>query len=90
MEKIKLFTNDTYLILEFLYENKSRDNLVRLTQTEISEVLDMHRGKINTNFKSLIENGYLEQIKGHNGKYVLTNQAIKTIEIFRKANNIKD
>ena len=90
MEKIELFTNELYLILSFLYDNKGKDNLVRITQTEISEVLDVYRGRVNSHFKTLIENGYLIQEKGRNGKYYLTNQGVKTVEIFRKANNIKD
>ena len=87
MANIDILTNKTYSVLSFLYENKDEDNLVKITQTELSEKVGINRTLINSIFKSLSDNGYIEQDKTRVGRYYLTNTAIKVVEDFKKLLN---
>ena len=84
MANIDILTNKTYSVLSFLYENKDEDNLVKITQTELSEKVGINRTLINSIFKSLSDNGYIEQDKTRVGRYYLTDEAIKVVCMFRK------
>lgn len=87
MANIDILTNKTYSVLSFLYENKDEDNLVKITQTELSEKVGINRTLINSIFKSLSDNGYIEQDKTRVGRYYLTDTAIKVVEDFKKLHN---
>ena len=87
MANIDILTNKTYSVLSFLYENKDEDNLVKITQTELSEKVGINRTLINSIFKSLSDNGYIEQDKTRVGRYYLTDIAIKVVEDFKKLHN---
>ena len=47
MSSIDTFTNDNFRVLSYLYDNKNKDNLVKITQTELSKELALSRGTIN-------------------------------------------
>lgn len=81
-----IFTNEKYRVLSYLYDNKDNKNLVKITQTELCEELDLSRSTINTIFKILKENDYLLHDETRVGRYYLTDRAINTIRLFRKAN----
>ena len=85
MPNIDIFTNKTYRVLSFLYDNKDNENLVKITQTELSEKVGINRTLINSIFKSLSENEYIRQDKTHVGRYYLTDDAVRTVEMFRKS-----
>ena len=87
MANIDILTNKTYSVLSYLYENKDTDNLVKITQTELSEKIGINRTLINSIFKILSDNGYIEQDKTRVGRYYLTNIAIKVVEDFKKLHN---
>ena len=80
MANLHSLTNSNFKLLYYLYEKKDADNLVRITQTEISEDLCLNRGTVNEIFKSLKENGFLIHDKTRIGRYYLTDEAIKVIE----------
>ena len=84
MPNIDIFTNKTYRVLSFLYDNKDNENLVKITQTELSEDLGINRTLINSIFKSLSENEYIRQDKARVGRYYLTDTAIQVVEDFKK------
>lgn len=85
MPNIDIFTNKTYIVLSYLYDKKDNENLIRITQTELSENLGINRTLINSIFKSLSENEYIRQDKTHVGRYYLTDDAVRTVEMFRKS-----
>ena len=79
-----VLTNDNYLILFYLYNNKDKDQLIKVTQSELAEIMGYSRPTINASFKVLKEAGYLIHDKTRVGRYYLTNDAIELIETFKK------
>lgn len=84
MSSIDTFTNDKFRVLSYLYDNKNKDNLVKITQTELSKELALSRGTINSIFKQLKEKGYLIHDDSRVGRYYLTDTAVNVVEVFRK------
>lgn len=85
MSKIDSLVNTNFKILSYLFDRKDKDNLVRITQTEISKDLELNRGTVNKCFASLMENGYLIHDESRVGRYYLTKDGVKTVELFRKS-----
>ena len=85
MPKVDSLVNNNFRILAYMFDRKDKDNLVRITQTEISEDLEFNRGTVNKCFASLIENGYLKHDETRVGRYYLTEYGVKTVELFRKS-----
>ena len=83
MVKLESLTNNNFKLLLYLYDKKDADNLIRITQTEISEDLCLNRGTVNDIFKSLKENGFLVHDKTRIGRYYITDEAVKVIELFK-------
>ena len=83
MVKLESLTNNNFKLLLYLYDKKDADNLIRITQTEISEDLCLNRGTVNDIFKSLKENGFLVHDKTRIGRYYITDEAVKVIELLK-------
>lgn len=86
--KMQTFTNDNYRLLKFLYDNQTvvlDKKIIPLTQTQISEQLDISKGKTNTIFKELIDSGFL--IQEVRGKYILSDSASVIIKGIMKLEN---
>ena len=84
MSSIDTFTNDNFRVLSYLYDNKNKDNLVKITQTELSKELALSRGTINSIFKQLKEQDYLIHDDSRVGRYYLTGKAVNVVKMFRK------
>lgn len=84
MPNPSVLTNDNYLILFYLYKNKDKDKLIKVTQGELAEIMGYSRPTINTAFKTLKEAGYLIHDRTRVGRYYLTDDAIELIETFKK------
>ena len=84
MSSIDTFTNDNFRVLSYLYDNKNKDNLVKITQTELSKELVLSRGTINAIFKQLKEQDYLIHDDSRVGRYYITDKAVNVVEMFRK------
>ena len=52
MSNVENFTNTKFQILSYLYDIKDRNNLVKITQSEIVEEFDLSRGTVNSIFKN--------------------------------------
>lgn len=85
MADIRILTNNTYRILEYMYHNRDKNNQVIITQSEISENLGLNKSTVNIMIKSLKENGYITQNENHVGRYGLTETGVKTVYLFRKS-----
>ena len=83
MVKLESLTNNNFKLLLYLYDKKDADNLIRITQTEISEDLCLNRGTVNDIFKSLKENGFLVHDNTRIGRYYITDEAVKVIELLK-------
>lgn len=83
MVKLESLTNNNFKLLLYLYDKKDADNLIRITQTEISEDLCLNRGTVNDIFKTLKENGFLVHDKTRIGRYYITDEAVKVIELLK-------
>ena len=85
MAKVESLVNTNFKVLAYLFDRKDNDNLVRITQTEISKDLNLNRGTVNKSFASLMGNGYLIHDESRVGRYYLTSDGVKTVELFRKS-----
>lgn len=84
MSNIEFFTNSNFKVLSYLYENKDKENLVKITQEEIGTALNMNRTTVNYIMKKLKEKGYIVHDESKVGRYYLTDKAIKIVEPFKK------
>ena len=84
MSNIEFFTNSNFKVLSYLYENKDKENLVKITQEEIGMALNMNRTTVNYIMKKLKEKGYIIHDESKVGRYYLTEEAIKIVEPFKK------
>ena len=84
MSNIEFFTNSNFKVLSYLYENKDKENLVKITQEEIGTALNMNRTTVNYIMKKLKEKGYIIHDESKVGRYYLTDEAIKIVEPFKK------
>ena len=85
MADIKILTNNTNRVLSYLFDKKDRNNLVVVTQNEVSKDLDLNKTTVNTIMRNLKENGYITQDENHVGRYSLTDAGVKTVSLFRKS-----
>ena len=75
--RIDLFLNDSYKILNLLYENQTvvlDKTVVPLTQSEIANELGMSKAKVNSLIGQLQNEEYVSLVT--RGKYVLSEKAI--------------
>lgn len=87
MINLNLFTNDTYKLLKFLYDNQiqvKEDYYVVLSQQEIADILRYSKLKTNNIMKDLRKNDFITTFNNKRGKYVLTNKGYKVIEILER------
>ena len=84
---IEMFVNDTYNVLSYLYGKMDSTYLIKITQSEIANDLNLSRVTINGIFKQLKENKFLIHDDSRIGRYYLTEKAVLTIKLF---NDIKD
>lgn len=84
MANPEILTTDNFKVLACLYDNKDKNNVVKITQGEVSEIVGISRVTINFIFKALREANYLVMDKEHVGRYVLTDDAVKAVELLRK------
>lgn len=83
--RIDLFLNDSYKILNLLYENQTvvlDKTVVPLTQSEIANELGMSKAKVNSLIGQLQNEEYVSLAT--RGKYVLSEKAILLIESMRR------
>ena len=84
MADLSVLVNDNFRVLAWLYDNKNENNLVKVTQQELSESIGLSRPTVNMIFSKLKESGYLVHDNTRVGRYSLTEEAVKVIEFFRK------
>ena len=83
--RIDLFLNDSYKILNLLYENQTvvlDKKVVPLTQSEIANELGMSKAKVNSLIGQLQNEEYVSLAT--RGKYVLSEKSILLIESMRR------
>lgn len=88
MNPIDCFTNTNYQVLSCLYDHLGRNNISHITQREISDEVGLCLSFVNERIQELVKSGYVIIDKEHRGRYVLTERAVKCIEIFRQTNDI--
>ena len=71
MINLNLFTNDTYKLLKFLYDNQiqvKEDYYVVLSQQEIADILRYSKLKTNNIMKDLRKNDFITTFNNKRGK----------------------
>ena len=84
MANIDALTNSHFKVLSYLYDIKDRDNLVRITQAEVSKELNLSKPTMNNIFKVLKENDYIVHDDTRVGCYYITDEGIRIIRLFRR------
>lgn len=87
MINLNLFTNDTYKLLKFLYDNQiqaKEDYYVVLSQQEIADILHYSKLKTNNIMKDLRNNNFITTFNNKRGKYMITNKGYRVIEILEE------
>ena len=81
------FTNDKYKILKFLYDNQiqvKNDKYIALSQQEIADMTHFSKNKTNKIIQELRKNGFIDSFNNIKGKYIITKNGNKIIEIVEK------
>lgn len=87
--KLNFFANDRFKLLTTLLDNQIKaDNewIIPMNQQGIADTVGFSKLKTNKLLNDLINNGYVIKYNGKNGKYQLTEQAIKAIHLMKKNN----
>lgn len=78
----EFFVNDKYRVLECMANRQisvNNEQVVKLSQQEIADILHFTKTKVNTIIDELKSNGYIVQISPR-GKYTLTEKANSEIK----------
>lgn len=84
---LKIFTNDIYKTLKCLYDNQIKiknEKYIVLSQEEISKLVHFSKNKTNKIIQELKKNKFIDSYNNVKGKYVITKNGNKVIEIFEK------
>ena len=88
---LEFFSNDRYSILKLLFDNQVKiknDSYVPLSQQEIADMAHFSKVKTNKLLNELIDNGFISFFNGKRGKYAITNEGYKVLQLIQK-NNVK-
>lgn len=88
VSKVSEFTNDNFRILAYMYDIMNGQHLVKVTQQEVGEELNLSRVTVNRIFKQLKQKGYIVQDTSKVGRYYVATEGIAVVETFRKAEEI--
>lgn len=80
---IKDFTNNNFIVLSYLYDAKDKNNVVKITQDEIAEHLNLSRVTVNKAIILFIQHGYVRRDLKHVGRYIVTDFGSKIVETIR-------
>lgn len=80
-----IFITNHYHVLKLLYDRLvtfDDETFSVISQQEIADKLNLNKSTVSNIFKVLIDKGYILKTK-YNGKYQLSDEAIKTIKVIR-------
>ena len=83
MRKTDQFFTDNFLILSYLCDLRDFDNMAHITQQELAERFEMSRATINKIIGDLKLSEYIKADGRHLGRYVISKEAIRIVEICR-------
>ena len=83
MRKTDQFFTDNFLILSYLCDLRDFDNMAHITQQELAERFEMSRATINKIIGDLKLAGYIKADGRHLGRYVISQEAIRIVEMCR-------
>jgi DNA-binding IclR family transcriptional regulator len=83
--KTDQFFTDNYLILSYLCNVRDFDNIAHVTQQELANGFEMSRATVNKIIGDLRLAGYIKPDGRHLGRYVISKEAIRIVEICRSA-----
>lgn len=81
----EFFVNDKYRVLECMANRQisvNDENVIKLSQQEIADILHFTKTKVNTIIGDLKNNGYIVQLSSR-GKYILTDKANSEMSIMK-------
>lgn len=83
MAKTDQFFTDNFLILSHLYNLRDFDNVAHITQQELADGFELSRATVNKIIGELKLSGCIKTDGRHLGRYVITKEAIRIVEILR-------
>lgn len=87
--KLTFFANDRFRVLQLLCDNQVKvkdDFYVPLCQQEIADVAHFSKLKTNRLLNDLIDAGYVTYFQGKRGKYAITEQGHKALQLMQQNN----
>ena len=85
MLSLLFFSNERYELLKIIYNNQTNvknDSYATLSQQEIADIAHISKLKANRLINELISENYICYYNNKRGKYSLTQNGYKIIEIF--------
>lgn len=89
MSNIDRFTTDDFRVLAQLYDVQSSDGKSHMTQQEVADRLSLNRATINKIMGELKSEGYIKQDGTHNGRYILSDEAVRIVKAFKSVERKK-
>lgn len=86
MSKLDYFTNDSFKILNYLYEQRNSNNIASVTQQELADMFGISRVTVNKLISDLTTNGYLKRCESKWARYQLSQEAIDFVKGVRAVN----
>lgn len=83
MAKTDQFFTDNFLILSHLCNLRDYDNVAHITQQELADSFEMSRATVNKIIGDLRLSGYIKADGKHLGRYVISKEAIRIVDICR-------
>lgn len=80
MSKLDYFTNDSFKILNYLYDQRNGDNIASITQQELADMFGISRVTVNKLIGDLTQNGYLKRCESKLARYQLSQEAIDFVK----------
>lgn len=84
--KLEQFANDKYKILKVVFDNEIKvnsDTYTNLNQQEIADIAKFSKKKVNILVNELINDGFLDKFNDLRGKYKLTAEGEKVINLMQ-------
>lgn len=84
--KLEQFANDKYKILKIVFDNEikvNKDTYTNLNQQEIADIAKFSKKKVNILVNELINDGFLEKFNDLRGKYKLTAEGEKVVNLMQ-------
>ena len=80
MSKLDYFTNDSFKILNYLYDHRNGENITSVTQQELADLFGLSRVTVNKLIGDLAAKNYIKKCESKMARYQLSQEAIDFVK----------